>query len=277
MKQLPESLLKQAKRYREMPTEERRKFIETLYNKPYYYSFPAIGELVGETGKKIRKHHPKMVTRTRSESQKLSLKMKRNEHPTKGRKRTEDEKVKISEAVANAWEQSSPEHKEKIAKMGKERWDKKTETEKQEMYKKAGTKLREVASKGSWLEHYLHRKLIESGYVVSVHKKHLIVNEKLEIDLLIFAHKIAIEVDGPSHFRPIWGEESFEGTQKADSMKNALLLTKGYTVIRLRYNASPTQKEARDLFNELLETVKNVVENPPQANQEKLIYIGVTP
>jgi very-short-patch-repair endonuclease len=274
MTNLPKSLLKQAKDYKNLPTKERRLFIETLYNEPYYYSFQAIGDLVGYDGKRIRKHHPKMKTRDRSEAQKLSLEVGRNAHPTKGRERSEDEKVKISEGISKSWKESSPEHKEKMSIAGKKRWDKLSEASKQELRRMAGKSLRKAAVEGSKLEHYFFNKLSQARYKPSLHKKHLISNDNLEIDIMLAGKKIVIEVDGPSHFRPIWGEESFKKTQKSDSEKNGLLLTKGYVVIRVRHEKSPTQKEARDLFNELLETIKRVTENRPTSVNDSLIYIG---
>lgn len=274
MTTLPQSLLDKAKKYSKLTTAERREFIETLYNEPYLYSFQAIGDLVGTTGKKVRKHHPNMPGRNRQESQILALKSGRHIHPTQGRTRTEGEKIKISEAISESWKNSSQEHKDEVAAKSKKNWDAKTDVEKADFRKKAGTSLRKVATEGSQLEHYLHEKLVEAGHLVALHKKHMIVNDKLEIDLMIPAHKIVIEVDGPSHFKPIWGEESFKRTQKADGQKNALLLTKGYVVIRLRHEKSPTQKESRDLFTELLETVNNVVNSRPVEMRDRLILIG---
>jgi very-short-patch-repair endonuclease len=46
--------------------------------------------------------------------------------------------------------------------------------------------------------------------------------------------KTIIEVDGPSHFLPIWGEEKLRKQIKADVNKTGLILSKGYVIIRIK-------------------------------------------
>ena len=56
-------------------------------------------------------------------------------------------------------------------------------------------------------------------------------NENLEIDLFIPALKTAIEIDGPAHFLPIWGQQSLERHIRADAQKAGLLINRGFVVL----------------------------------------------
>ena len=62
----------------------------------------------------------------------------------------------------------------------------------------------------------------------------IIPSENLEIDLYIPELKTIIEVDGPSHFLPIWGEDKLQKQINADLRKSGTLLSKGYVVIRIK-------------------------------------------
>ena len=44
-------------------------------------------------------------------------------------------------------------------------------------------------------------------------------NNRLEIDLYVTDLQTAIEVDGPSHFEPVWGEENLIKNQRSDKQK----------------------------------------------------------
>ena len=46
--------------------------------------------------------------------------------------------------------------------------------------------------------------------------------------------KTIIEIDGPSHFLPIWGEEKLQKQIKADDQKTGLILSKGFVIIRVK-------------------------------------------
>ena len=62
----------------------------------------------------------------------------------------------------------------------------------------------------------------------------LIANANLEIDMYIPDARAIIEIDGPSHFLPIWGEEKLQKQIKADEHKSGLILSKGLAIIRIK-------------------------------------------
>jgi very-short-patch-repair endonuclease len=81
--------------------------------------------------------------------------------------------------------------------------------------------------------------------------------------------KTIIEVDGPSHFLPIWGEEKLQKQIKADNNKSGLILSKGLAIIRIK-NLSDSvcladkEKLRLDLLK-ILDTIKEAF--PPKSKR----------
>ena len=201
--------------------------------------------------------------RSRSESQSLAIKNGRAKHPTKGLKRTEEEKAKISLGVEKAWTEM-PEHKKKeFRKSAKNRWDNMPPEKRREMQEKAGRALRLACLEGSKQEKFLKTKLEEAGYQVVMHKKGLIEG-KFEIDLLLPELNTIIEVDGPQHFLPLFGEDKLANTVKMDSIKNGLLIAKGFCVIRVKYLCKNMNKSVeRKLWSLVAAEVKKIEDKFP--------------
>ena len=202
----------------------------------------AIAKELGTYPKKIERILKKNGTtlRTRSESQSLAIKKGRAKHPTKGTKRTEEEKTKISKGVEKAWEQMDPQKK-------------------REMQEKAGRALRLACLEGSKQEKFLKAQLEGLGYDVVMHKKGL-VEGNFEIDLFLPEINTIIEVDGPQHFLPIFGEDKLADVVKMDSIKNGLLISKGYCVIRVKYlckhSSRSVERRLWDLISKEIEKVE---------------------
>tara|TARA_B100001778_G_scaffold211347_1_gene174979 strand:- start:1001 stop:1777 length:777 start_codon:yes stop_codon:yes gene_type:complete len=181
--------------------------------------------------------------------------------PTKGKHRTKEEKLKISASQKKAWENIDPKKYELHVKKCKDRWSKLTDQQKKDM-QSAATKAIQLAGKeGSKLEKFLKLELTKEGHSVEIHKKNLIPNENLEIDLYLPMIKTIIEVDGPSHFLPIWGEEKLQKQIKADANKTGLILSKGYAIIRVKslLDSVPlsTQEDLKNRLIKLLEEMGN--------------------
>ena len=52
------------------------------------------------------------------------------------------------------------------------------------------------------------------GFKVEFHKEHWLQNHRLQLDLFIPDLRTVVEVDGPSHFKPVWGMENLIKNQK---------------------------------------------------------------
>lgn len=149
-------------------------------------------------------------------------------------KKDEATKVKISNTLASYWKNLSLEKRAEFAQKSREAWYNLDIDKVEEMREKAWAALRKTAEQGSRLEHYIVDHLRKDGYEVQTHITNLIPNEKLEVDILIPAYRIAIEVDGPAHFMPIWGEKRLNKTRSADTRKNGLLLGNNYSILRIK-------------------------------------------
>lgn len=210
---------------------------------------------------KIRRALIKMGVslRDKSEAQSIALSSGRHKHPTKGTERSEETKMKISEAVANHWEHMSDAEYEKRVQQSRDQWERLTEEQKDDLRKAAAKGVRNAAVQGSKMERFLMEFLRDNGYEVIFHKKGLIVREDLEVDLFVPSLKLAIEVDGPAHFYPIWGEDNLKKHMQSDSRKSGLLTNAGYKIIRIKVvSKSLSQKHQRDVSNYVLSKIKEI-------------------
>ena len=184
--------------------------------------------------------------KSKSEAQSNALKSGRHKHPTKGRKRTEEERIKISEGMANHWENMSEDERDRRIALAKKQWEEMTENEKSELRSMAAEAVRRASQEGSKIEKFLKEGLTSEGYDVIFHMKGLIPAENLEVDLFVPSLKTAIEIDGPAHFLPIWGEDSLQKNIKSDAKKSGLILSKGYCMIRVKQiNKNVSEKSKR--------------------------------
>jgi very-short-patch-repair endonuclease len=211
----------------------------------------------------------------KSKALKDSYKAGRREPPMKGKTHDHDTKLQISERNAAAWSKLTPEERERRSKVSKENWENRTEKEKEEFQKRSNKAIRKASEAGSKLERYLLKALIEAGYKVDFHVERRLVNTKLQVDILLQNEGIVVEVDGLSHIEPIWGEESFKRTKKADDQKNSLLLSNGYVVIRLRQTRDLSQKLMRDAATALLKKLQEIAINGKPKREDRYIVIEV--
>lgn len=234
------------------------------------FSTSAIAKELGTYSKKIErilKKHQEPI-RSKSEAAKLAIQTGRATHPTKGKKRTDEEKLAISKGVNKAWENMSDADRAEFRKNAKERWDNLDPLKRREMQEKAGRELQKTTKLGSRQERLVADKLRELGYSVVTHKKGLI-GGNLEIDLLLPDLNTIIEIDGPQHFLPVFGEEKLAKTIKADAKKNGLLIAKGFCVIRVKYlRKSMSQAVARDLWDAVYAEVQSIEKKfPPKSKR----------
>ena len=117
--------------------------------------------------------------------------------------------------------------------------------------------------------------MTEQGWTVRFHERNLIPDNKLEVDLYISDIKTAVEVDGPSHFLPIWGEESLQRHQKSDAVKTGLLINEGYVLIRIKQmTKSLSQKKMRIVLDGVVNELNKIADSFPD-KENRLIEIEV--
>ncbi len=244
-----------------------------------YYKGKSIGQVAKEYGtysQKIFRVLKKMGTkfRNKSEAQKLALQEGRSDHPTEGKKMSADQKRALGMAISTSYENSTQEDKERRSEAARKRYNERTDDEKALLRRKANASILESAVKGSKLERFLLDKLTQLGYSVVYHKKGYILNPNLEIDLLLPANKVAIEVDGIFHTEDVWDNGALAKVQHKDQEKNGLLLQAGYVVIRLSNKAkSCSQYYMRERLATLVACLDEIKIQFPQPDK-RLIYLS---
>ena len=170
--------------------------------------------------------------------------------------------------MALHWENMDDDEKERRSSQAKKQWEEMTDVERENLRHAAAQAVRVASREGSKSEKFLREGLTEAGYDVIFHKKGLIPNQNLEIDLFIPELKTAIEVDGPAHFFPIWGEANLNHHIKADAEKNGLLLAMGYVVIRVKHlTKNVSNKTQRNLLSAVLEQLSKIKDRFPSKSK----------
>ena len=251
-------------------------YLDREYNKKER-SFGDIARELGTYSNKIRRAAIQfgIQPRDKSQAQSLALKHGRIDHPTEGKVRDESVRHKIADGVAAHWEDMGEEEYQKRVDKAKEQWENMSEEDRTNLMKAASEGVRKASVDGSKMENFVLNKLRSLGYVVQFHRKGLLMNERLEVDLFLPELKTVIEIDGPSHFLPIWGEESLARNLKSDAQKTGLLITKGFAIIRVKHiSKHVSQKQMRDLTNSIIEQIKSIEKKFP-SNKKRLIQIEV--
>jgi very-short-patch-repair endonuclease len=260
------------KKYENLTDSERTEIIKDLYETKQK-SFGDIAIELGTYANKIRRDAIKynIKIRDKSAAQKNALKTGKHHHPTKGQKRSDNTKQKIGKSVLKAWEQLTPAELETRKQKAKENWDNLTDDEKNFMQQKASQAVREASKKGSKLEHFLAKQLIQDGYRIQFHQEQTLSNTKLQIDILIPSINVAIEVDGPSHFEPVWGDTSLQRNIKYDNKKTGLILGKGLVLIRIKQTMDYSESRSRIIYTELKKLLDEISESFPSVDNRNFL------
>ena len=214
--------------------------------------------------------------RSKEDAAKMAVSQGKIAPPMLGKKRTQEEKDNIGNKRAKKWQEMNIDQKDEFKKNAKDRWDAKSKEERTSMQKKAGEALRKASTEGSKTEKFLYEHLTKSGYDVTMHKVGLISGEKFEVDLYLPSMGVAIEIDGPQHFNPVFGQESLDRTIKYDAIKNGALLTKGLCVIRVKYLLRHTSRSSNIKLLQLIISELRKIENKFPEEGYRLIELEIT-
>ena len=249
-----------------MNNEERK--ILKLYQDKQWSTYQ-IAEKLNTYPNKVRRILTKngIKLRNSKNAQTNALKKGRAVHPTAGNSMSEKTKQKISETQGKVWDSLNKKEKQYRSQIGKDAWEQKTEQEKALFIANAQEAVRESSRVGSKLEHFLLSELGKRNIRVEFHKEHWLQNQNLQVDLYLPQYRAAIEVDGPSHFKPVWGKENLERNIKADQQKTGLILNSGLVMIRIKQNQSLTQRYIRNTLSNLLEVLEKIKDHYPQENE----------
>ena len=211
----------------------------TLYTKKDKSTYE-IADMMKTYPNKIRRVLKKhgISLKSKSEAQKNALKSGASSIPTEGKTRTMQEKLKISKSLKKTWDAMSDTEYQRRVEQAKKRWMDMSEEEKNYMRIVSQEAIRKSSKYGSKLERFIVDELIKAGFKIEHHKKDLFgssMHGHSEVDIYVKSLKTIIEVDGPSHFIPIWGEERLQKQIKSDEQKSGLALSHGFAIIRIRH------------------------------------------
>ena len=211
----------------------------------------------------------------KSEAQRIAIQSGRSKHPTQGTKRDAVVKHKISEGVYQSWKKISAQERQNRVDKSRVQWYNMTEVERDALRKAAAIAVRVAAKEGSKMENFLRVELTRLGYDVVFHKTGLIPSENLEVDIFLPQINTAIEIDGPAHFYPIWGEGNLQKHIESDAHKSGLLLLQGFVVIRIKHlTKNLSEKHKRDVLAQL-ETVLKQISNKFPVKSKRYIELEV--
>lgn len=242
--------------YNTLSSKDKLKILTELYieqNK----SFADIAVMFDTYPNKIRRDAKTLglPIRNKSEAQKNALNTGKHKHPTKGTQRSEETKIKIGSQVMQSWESLSNQELENRKERAKQNWDNMDIQIKQNIHQKAIEAVRLTSKTGSKLEKFLLNQLISDKYAVDFHKEQSLVNTKLQIDLFLPKLNIAIEVDGPSHFEPVWGDQSLQRNISYDQKKEGLITGKGWHLIRIKQTKDFSKARALRIYDQLIKCI----------------------
>ena len=231
-----------------------------------------LAKKLGVYPNKIRRMAKKLglVVPSHSEAQAKLLKQGKVKHPTEGRERTAEEKKAISKSIYDSYQNMTEEERKALSDLHKELWKETPENQKLLMLKNSAKAIRKTADEGSKTENFIKNELMKAKYIVDFHKKGLVPNEKLEIDILLPSLKTIIEINGPSHYEPIRGEDKLAKQKQSDAYKYGLLLSTGYCIIVVKHLKDPSDEYHRRLLAAILEQLKKIEKKFPSSGKRMI-------
>lgn len=257
--------------YNKLSDGEKKHLLVQQYEKNNK-SFQDIAQMFGTYANKVRRDAIKygIKIRDKSNAQKNALKTGKATHPTKGVSRSEETKNKIGISVMKSWEDLDAQTLQKRKDTAKKNWENLSEDTKEHILREANHAVRETSKQGSKLEKFLLSALIKDGYRVDFHKEQSLLNTKLQIDLFLPTLNVAIEIDGPSHFKPVWGQESLKRNKGYDNKKTGLILGKGLVLIRIKQAKDFSKARAQTIYNTLKDQLIKIQNQFPDKDNRNL-------
>jgi very-short-patch-repair endonuclease len=139
------------------------------------------------------------------------------------------------------------------------------------MQKMATDAVRIASKLGSKLEKFLLDGLLKHGFKVDFHKEQSLVTTKLQIDLFLPTMNTAIEVDGPSHFSPVWGNDALQKNISYDNKKQGLILGKGLVLIRIKQTKDFSKTRSQLIYAKLKMVIDDIQKSFPQPDNRTFV------
>jgi very-short-patch-repair endonuclease len=257
-----------------MTEQEKQDIIHRLYGLEKK-SFQDIAVIYNTYANKIRRDAKKfnISIRNKSDAQKNALSTGKHKHPTKGQQRTDETKAKIGKQIMDLWDNMGEQELNQRKQKAKENWDNLSYDQKQLMKQQANSAVRTAGKVGSKLERFVLEALLSAGHKVDFHKEQILSSTKLQLDIFLPEHNIAIEIDGPSHFMPVWGEDTLKKNIAYDNKKSGLIIGKGYVLIRIKQLREFSKTRAELICQKLRPIISSIIDQFPDIDK-RIIEIG---
>lgn len=197
-------------------------------------------------------------SRDKAQAQKNYL--KDHEHQMQGKKHSDSTKQKISKGLGEFWDKLSDEQRDELRKKiggaWRRKWQQMTDTERRTMMESLSTRAKETQGQGSRLERFVAEELRQRGYVVEERSVGYTAGKQFETDIALPKERIAIEIDGPTHFLPIHGEDHLRQQQERDARKDELINGAGLNMLRIRDNNGPLSQVRVDRIEQAIKEIK---------------------
>jgi len=189
-----------------------------------------------------------IAARSRSEAQRKAIELGLSHHPTRGKKRSDEEKEAISKGfdkyLASLSKMDLKKRMDKISIAARRKWNKLSAKEQQKclMGMRANRSYgSSLSDSGSKFERKIAAALEDEG--LNIRHRYKLDSHGKEIDILIGDNN-ALEIDGPMHWLPVYGDEQLEKTMARDDEKNKLLMGAGFYTLRYRIRRCSTSMRA---------------------------------
>jgi very-short-patch-repair endonuclease len=199
-----------------------------------------------------------IFARSKGEAQKNFL--KENDHQMKGHKHSDETRKRISSSLGEFWDgltdEERTEVKRKIGAAWQRKWAGMSDQDRRSMMETLSAKSREAQGNGSRLERFIAEELRKRSYLVEERSTNYTGGKDFETDLALPKELIAIEVDGPTHFLPIYGEEHLAQQKERDARKDDMINSIGYSVLRIQDNNGPLSQLRVDRIEQAIKEIK---------------------
>lgn len=188
--------------------------------------------------KKWNTNNPNNPIKLRSKSEAQKTFLEKNGHQRVGTTHSEESRTKMSDAIGAFYESpDGAKAKEKIADAKREEWASFDDTEKKQIMDEMRAGISEAnrsGEGGSKFENFIADGLEAAGFLLERRTRKWLGKDGLEIDIALPNNRLAIEIDGPTHWQPIHGQEQLLKVQAKDKRKDSLLMTGGWDILRVR-------------------------------------------
>jgi len=223
-------------------------------------SMRAVAKKVGVPLATLSRFMKKHGIGARSKAQAQKNFLKDHDHQMKGRKHSDETKKKISHSLGDFWDGLTDDEREEVKRKIGSAWQRKwagmSDQERKLMMEGLSSRAKETQGQGSRLERFIAEELRKRGHLIEERSTNYTSGKDFEVDLALPRELIAIEVDGPTHFLPIYGEEHLTQQQERDARKDDMINATGYSVLRVRDNNGPLSQLRIDKIEQAIEEIK---------------------